>query len=562
MFRKMPRPRSKNYKANTKRLIQQLQGSGYTVTPPPNVQSSSNVNKSLQKYDPSAQDEKQFEASPLHTLTTSFMKSLAYAQRRKQDIKDKVVLYSGKNRLTGGDGVIYRPQDRISYAELRVASENTSIAGAIHQMRADDARLHGSLSEELGFWFEEEGKKQTDMKRIRELGTMLVHMGKRDGPTWQNRDRLPDVLEMATRDILSIDRVAYLVSRTRAGEIMSIQYLDPATIFCTDPQIGYRGNQKITHVQVIDGQVAETFNAGQIYLRSKNKRSDIRYRYEGFSPVESCINELLAMVHALKNNMDRFNRRKPPNMLFSTKSNLSEASRQVLEELWENYFNGQSDQFRFPIIDGLESLEAHNLGIENDMIFERLMKWVATLVFVRHGTDPAELGMRLESSQTISEPSLDGRAKLSRDRAHGAIMRFHESCLSDLLELELQDKPIRFYFTGVTTENKDHILDRNIKKLSNFLPLGKVLNEMGLPKYSEIVTEFLPDDQDAQDKAKKLDLAILNPHFMNLFGQLIVGQEQPELGEQGADEDYEDDDYAVEDEQDEEYSPNEIAQSG
>ncbi len=445
-------------------------------------------------------------------------------------------------RRLQGDGVIYRPQWRISYNELRAAAEGTSIAGAIHQMRADDARLHGQLSNELGFWFS--GRDEIAQNKLEEVGRLLERMGSQQGPVWQERDRLPDVLEMATRDVLAIDRVAYLLTRSKGGEILSIEYLDPATIFCVEPEQGYKGNKAITHVQAVGNEVVETFEAGQVYLRSKNKRSDIRYRYDGFSPIESCINELLAMVHALKNNMDRFNRRKPPSIIMSTKTQMSDAGRQLLEELWENYFAGESDEFRFPLLDGLDNLEVHRLGIENDMIFERLMKWVSTLVFVRHGTDPAELGLRLEGNQSLSEPSLDGRAKLSRDRAHGAIMRFHENCIMDLLDMELQEKALRFYFTGITTENKDHVLDRNIKKLSHFLPLGKALQEQGLPTYAEMVAELIPDDKELQDKAKKLDLAILNPHFMNLFSQMIQPA-QEDFGEQeeSSEEAYAEEDY-------------------
>ena len=103
--------------------------------------------------------------------------------------------------------------------------------------------------------------------------------------------------------------------------------------------------------------------------------------------------------------MDRFNRRKPPSMIMTTKSTLSDQARQLLEELWENFFAGESDQFRFPLLDGLDNLEVHRLGTENDMIFERLMKWVSTLIFIRHGTDPAELGMKLEGNQSLAEPS-------------------------------------------------------------------------------------------------------------------------------------------------------------
>ena len=545
----MPRPPGKNYERNRKRLLKSLEGQGFQVLPPSS--SKENFSKNENTYDPAKLNDKQFAGSPLYPLTRSFMKGLALS--RKESKENRAVLYDSERRLQG-DGVIYRPQWRIPYSELRAASENTSIAGAIHQMRADDARLHGQLSEELGFWFasDEEKEKNKDLKRIKELGQMLVRMGKKTGSAWQERDCLPDVLEMATRDVLAIDRTAYLLSRTRGKEILSIQYLDPATVFCTDPNKGYKGDKKITHVQVVNGRIVETFEAGQIYLRSKNKRSDIRSRYEGLSPVESCITELLAMVHALKNNMDRFNKRKPPSMIMTTKSALSDQARQLLEELWENFFAGESDQFRFPLLDGLDNLEVHRLGTENDMIFERLMKWVSTLIFIRHGTDPAELGMKLESNQSLAEPSLDGRAKLSRDRAHGAIMRFHESCIVDLLDIEMQDKPMRFYFAGTTTENKDHILDRNIKKLSNFLPLAKVLNEMGLPKYSEMVKELLPDDEDAQEKSKKLDLAILNPQFMNIFTQTMMAPPPEASAEEEEGYDDEGEDYEAEGEEESE----------
>ena len=43
---------------------------------------------------------------------------------------------------------------------------------------------HGQLSEELGFWFgsDEEKDKNTNLKRIKEFGQMLVRMGKKAGP--------------------------------------------------------------------------------------------------------------------------------------------------------------------------------------------------------------------------------------------------------------------------------------------------------------------------------------------------------------------------------------------
>ena len=56
-----------------------------------------------------------------------------------------------------------------------------------------------------------------------------------------------------------------------------------------------------------------------------------------------------------------------------------------------------------------------------------------------------------------------------------------------------------------------------------------------------MVKELLPDDEDVQEKSKKLDLAILNPQFMNIFTQTIMAPPQPDMGgEEGGEEGYDD----------------------
>lgn len=490
----------------------------------------------------------QVESQLTEDLAVNFLKSITKikesmahvrGQHSLQQIGNKqVVMDDDKARLMT-DGVILRPSNRLRESDLREVANASTLLGAIHQVYADDGRRHGTPDKAAGFVWKLRDKEKkpsgADKARIYEKERLVEYMGDKTLPTWESRDRLEDCLEMAIRDTLTIDKVAWLRTKNRRGQIIDVTYLDPATIFRTDPKLGYRGDQSITHVQVVDGNVVETYETGRIILRNRSKISDIRMRGHGWSPVESCIFEVMGGVHAMKHNMDRFNGRNPPKMIMSAKNNISQAMMDLLEEIWEMSFAGDSMEFRLPLVHGVEDLKVHSLQTEQDGIFPQFLQNCFSLILARYGMDAAEIGLNFSQSKTLSEPSIDGRAQFSRNRRHAAIMSFMERCIREIFDDESEKNPLVFAFTGILVEDEDKRLDRIAKQLSNFVPLDQVLAQNDMPSYGEFAANFFEDKEDPRlAKLKLLGMSILNPQFMQSFDKIIGDQQQqPGMGDMG-----------------------------
>lgn len=513
------RPRGPNYQANIKRQIRRLTNSGYLSTDAAEQQTAIATVKS----DPSG---------PVVSQAIEFLKAIkatgAHRQLWNQTVKvgdHEVVLDDGSNRLMA-DGVMYRLPWRLRYQDIRQVALSSTLVGAIHQVYVDDARMHGSFGTPGFEWTtkDESKRMKPEMdKRARELGNLVEQMGDKTLADWRSRDGLEDVLEMATRDTLTIDRVAYLLQRNRKGRVIDCRYLDPSTVFQTDPRKGYRGDKRIGYVQCVNGEVVEVFQHDEMVLRSRNRLSDVRYRYDGWSPLESCMYEAMGGIYALRHNMDKFNGRNPPKILMSSKTHVHEEIRELFEEIWQDAYGSDGMNFRIPLVHGVEDLQVHNLNTESDMLYDRFMQWTVSMLLARHGMDEAELGLKMASSGALSEPQIEGRARFSRNRRHGAIMRFHERCLRDIWEEE--DDILRIAFTGVRTDDEAKVLENRVKRLNSFASLDEIRAEEDQPSYGEMALKYLPKDatEDMKSKVKLLGTLIPNPQFLQAWMAIVNG---------------------------------------
>ncbi len=499
-------------------------------------------------------------ASPQATvrpLVTAFIKSMLstgiaqqFARGATAETSKTYELYDDRNRLIS-DGVMLRPPWRLKEADLRKVTYGGNIAGAIVQLRVDDAKIHARPDKTLGYWakLEDPDLEPTaqDKKRIQGKLQLVKDMGTRLATDWYDRENLEQVLDMATGDVLTIDKIAALRTRDRRGETIDARYLDPATIFQVHPVHGYRGDRNITHVQVIDFQVVEVYERGRIILKNKRALSDREYRGHGLSPTEAVIHEIMGSIYAIKQNLDRFSGRNPPKFIMTSKSSVPEEVRELFELVWEAAYSGGRMNFQVPLIHNIEDLEVHKIDFENDMIWEKWMNWTANMTLARYAVDEAELGLRLGHGQSLSEPSVEGRIRLSRNRGHGALMRFHESWLGALFaDPPTEKRPVVIYFAGTTDEDRNAKLDRDVKRISNFETLDAIRAEYDLPSMGEVGKDYFPDDEEKQKKYALLGALIYNQYFAQQYAAVIGGgQEQADGfgdGEDqagaGADEDF------------------------
>ncbi|WP_243394832.1 phage portal protein [Leptospira adleri] len=451
--------------------------------------------------------------------------------RTQKDAKDPI--YVDDQYVLLSQGVRCRPVFRPDPFDLRDIGYSSSLIGSIHQILADDVSMYCDLDEDPGFSIAMKEKRKSpspeDKIKMDNLGHLLLIMGDKSLPTWRERERLGEVLEMATRDTLAIDTVAYQRTFNRRNELIDITYLDPATIFRVDPKKGYKGDKSITHVQMIRNQVTEVYEAGRIVLRHKNNSSDVRFRGFGISPIESCILEIMSLIFVIKHNADRFNSRNPPRALITSEGNISKADQEKLELEWENAYFGARSGFRLPMLFGAGKIQVHNLEVNDDFEFDKLLQMTASLICARYGIDPAQLGLKLNQSATLSEPSVDGRQHFARDRSHGSLMAFHRDCLNEVHDPQ-DDSPYKLIFNGVKVDESSKKADLYDKQFKTFRTLDDILKAEDRPTMKELADSYKTTGVISDEQAKKfaqMGMLIGNPYFAAEFSKILGNGSQP-----------------------------------
>ncbi|MBE7411391.1 MAG: phage portal protein [Leptospiraceae bacterium] len=441
-------------------------------------------------------------------------------------------LYNDESLIMYNMGVQLRPIFRITTDDLRGISYSSSLIGAIHQIVSDDCSMYAKYQEDPGFGIKLKLKDQRptpeQIKYFEELAGIFLIMGDKTVSDWRERDRMGEVLEMATRDSLAIDAVAYLRTYNRSGKLCDIRYLDPGSIYRVDPRKGFRGDLKITHVQMIQNQVTEVFEAGRIIYRHKNNLSDVRMRGFGYSPIESCITEIMAMVNSIKWNADRFNHRNPPRAIITTKNQITKTDQERLELQWENQFYGARPNFRLPMMFGVGDMQVHNLDIEDDFAFDKLLQMTASLIIARHGMDPAQIGLKLTQSNALSEASMDGRQHFSRDRMHGSMMSFHEDCLNEIYDPDMETLE-KLSFIGVKTNDESKKADLHEKHFRTYRNLDSILKENDMPTMKDQAEKALKDGIINEEEAKKyskIGLLIGNQYASQEIAKIFTSDPQ------------------------------------
>ncbi|WP_244944526.1 phage portal protein [Leptospira bandrabouensis] len=494
--------------------------------------------------DPRTMTVEEFRKSAFYSHTRSTVKQAIDLNNRMFNLletaKDKKnPIYSDDMVVPVQQGVRVRPIYRIPLEDLRNISYASSLIGAIHQIMADDVSMYAKIGEDPGFEYK---LKQKDIsasdiqrKEMAEFANRVFLMGDKSQSDWRERERLGEVLEMATRDTLAIDAVAYLRTYNRAGEICDVRYLDPATIFRVDPRKGYKGDKNITHVQMVHNTVTETYEAGRIVYRHKNNLSDIRMRGFGYSPIESCLVEIMSLLFTIKHNADRFNSRNPPKAIISSKNAIPKSDQERIELIWENAFFGPREGFKIPMMFGAGEIQVHNLDVSDDFEFDKMLQMVSSFIIARHGIDPAQLGLRLNQSQSLAEPSMDGRQHFSRDRAHGSIMSFHQDCLNEVFDPS-DESPITLSFIGVKTEQEDKKADLEDKQFKVSRSLDEIRKANDLPTMKEEAEDYVARGIITKEQGKKMArLGLLrgNQYFSQEFGKIFSDEGQPQSdGEQ------------------------------
>jgi len=406
---------------------------------------------------------------------------------------------------------------QLNFRTLRNLSQRLPLINAIINTRTDQVTpfCHFAVEEgDKGFMFEVENRTkeyrsaEVDENEVMELSTFMEQTGFDFDP--EREDDFADYLSMMVRDIYEIDQIATEVQRNRVGEVAAFWGLDGATIMRVSDE--KRFGAGIRYVQMIEDKIYNEFKVDDILFDYRFKRTDIKYRGYGYSPVEQAIDVITTLLFGYNYIRDQLMKDKVPKGFISVMGDVAKPQLDSIRNYWYAAMAGAGGQWAIPILpsgkDGV-GVDFKSIGQSNkDMEYHKTIMLVSSLVAAVFSIDLAEMGIKTDDSTSLIGENPEPRIQHSKDRGLTSMLSFAEQHINKLLR-KISQK-YRFKFVGIEREDaqkkvevrsKQLMTNRTIDDLreeDELEPFNKEWSKM--PLQPQAVQIYLADKQAEQQK--------------------------------------------------------------
>lgn len=425
--------------------------------------------------------------------------------------------------LWGGASGVRERIMTLNFETIRRAVHQLPLVNSIINTRVDQILpflKYATNKNDRGFRFEIENQTEAyksstpDDDEIIQLTTFIEQTGFLYDP--EREDDLTDYVTMLVRDIYEIDQIATEIQYNRFGEPVAFWALDGAQIArVVDPSMYGKG---IRYIQKIDEKVYEQYGADDLLFDYKFKRSDVRYRGYGYSPVEQCINIITTLLFGYNYIRDQLIRDRVPKGFISVMGDVGKQEMDAIRNYWYAAMTGAGASFSVPILpsgkDGV-GIDFKSLNQSNkDMEYHKTMMFVSSLVGAVFGIDLAELGIKTDDSTSLIGENTEPRIQTSRDRGLASMLSFIEQHLNKVIRKVT--KKYRFRFVGLEREDEQKREEIRAKQLQVWRSVDEIRKEEGEDPYDE-------------DWSKMP----MNPQIVQVFLAEKQAKQQAEMSQQG-----------------------------
>lgn len=410
---------------------------------------------------------------------------------------------------------------QLNFQTLRNISQRLPIINAIINTRTDQILPFCKLAVkegDKGFMFELEQRTRDEHKgenldddEVMQLATFFEQTGFQFDA--DREDDFADYLTMMVRDIYEIDQVATEVQRNRRGEAVAFWGLDGATIARVDDESSFaRG---VRFVQTIEDKIYNEFKADDIIFDYKFKRSDIKYRGYGYSPVEQAIDVITTLLFGYQYIRDQLIKDKVPKGFISVMGDVAKPQLDSIRNYWYAAMSGAGGSWAIPILpsgkDGV-GIEFKSLGQSNkDMEYHKTIMFVSSIVASVFSIDLMEMGIKTDDSSSLIGESAEPRITSSKSRGLASMLSFIEQHMNKVLR-KVTNK-YRFKFVGLEVEDQDKKADIRKKQLEAWRTIDEIREEDELKPFNEDWSK-IP----------------LNPQAIQIFLQAKGAEQQQAMG--------------------------------
>lgn len=303
-----------------------------------------------------------------------------------------------------------------------------------------------------------------EQKSVALLQDFFTHCGWEKNPRQRarlKRDNFSGFIAKLTRDSLIMDSAPIETEwkRDRSLGMDGMYAVDGATIRLVN-EIGYRGDDEIFAVQVVDGNVRAAYGYDDLIYVPRNPRTDVLVGGYGMSETELLIKVVTGFLNAFTYNTSYFDKNAIPKGLLHLTGDYDANDLSAFRRYWNAMVKGAGNAWNLPVMvsKNQESKAAfENFGIDvNEMMFTKWMTFLTSIICAIYGIAPDEINFESFTNGTSSLSGSDTEEKLinSKDKGLRPLLSHYEDLFSDFIVAEFGDKYV-FRWTGMDEETAD-----------------------------------------------------------------------------------------------------------
>ncbi len=420
----------------------------------------------------------------------------------------QIIPFPGRNRKEGEKGMqsvyldglqIYAHGDYferpspIGYEALRQMVDQTPILSAVLMTRVRQVHRFASPQDDEGPGFvirhidkdHTLSKEEQDSTRL--LSRFVQHCGWEFNPRRRKslkRDNFSQFLAKLVRESLTYDSapIETELKRNRQEGLDGFYALDGSTIrLCTED--GYRGDDAIYAVQVVQGQIVTAYTTDDLIYEPRNPRADVRLAGYGLGETELLIRVVTGWLNAMAYNVKGFDSNAIPKGILNLVGEYSAEDLSAFRRYWNAMVRGVNNAWALPIMASrtAESKVTYEKIDNNftDVMFSKWMTFLTSIICAVYGMSPAEINFdAFTSSSTSPLSGSDTAEKLasSRDSGLRPLMSYLESTISDFIVADFSDRYV-FRWTGLDEQDQQQKFE--MRKL--VLTVNEARAQEGIP---------------------------------------------------------------------------------
>ncbi|NBU69903.1 MAG: phage portal protein [Bacteroidetes bacterium] len=439
----------------------------------------------------------------------------------------------------------------LTYETLKRIPTQLSLIAAIIQTRCNQVASFAvpfRMTKSLGFAIKHKNPARLTTKGEREfiqsLESFIYQCGAPDPNPHSAiiRDDFETFLKKLVRDSLMFDQACFEIVPDRKGQPYEFLAIDASTIrlaannldmsFSTANRLNnnlYTGispaaNQASpyktlqvrnpetqdvpSYVQIINGQIRNTYTYNELAWGVRNPRSDIYIQGYGYGELEQLVTTITAHLYAEEYNRRFFMQGSAPKGILNFKGdNLTPDQLEAFRRQWRANLEGTENSWRTPILQTEQGVDWINLHPSNqEMEYGQWMEYLLKLTCAVFLIDPAELNFDMHGGvqQTpLFESSQEWKLKASRDRGLKPMLRFIAKLINNHVVSKIDDH-FMFDFMGLDelTEQEKHELRK--EQVSTYMTLNEIRRAEDLPDVPDGDIILNPTYTTAQQQRKQL----------------------------------------------------------